>query len=136
MQQQARRWLLLLSFLLVASILAACGDRSPTLPVANVQVAEQSTTSNTTVSVTAQEFSYTLDRTDATAGTITFMIQNSGTMAHDFALQVNGAEQKTPLLEPGQSATLAVTLAAGTYTYRCTVLGHDLLGMQGSFTVN
>lgn len=129
MQQRARRRLLLLSFLLVGSILAACSSRSPA-----PQVAEQASLS-ATVSVTAQEFSYTLDRTEATAGTITFVVQNSGTMAHDFAIEVNGVEQQTPLLEPGQSAMLAVSLTVGTYTYRCTVMGHELLGMKGTFMV-
>ncbi|MCE7988579.1 MAG: hypothetical protein DYG89_46075 [Caldilinea sp. CFX5] len=136
MQQPARPRLLLLIFLLIGTLLAACGSRAPTPQAASAQVAAQPTTSNTTVSVTAKEFSYLLDRTDATAGAITFVVQNSGAMPHDFALQVNGVEQKTPLLEPGQSATLTATLAPGTYSYRCTVLGHDLLGMKGSFTVN
>lgn len=140
MQQQARSWLLRLTFYLIvgvlSSVLAACGSRAPAPQVASAQTTEQPTTSNATVNVMAEEFSYILDRTDATAGAITFVVQNSGTMPHDFALGVNGVEQKTPLLNPGQSATLVVTLTPGAYAYRCTVLGHEILGMKGSFTVN
>ena len=36
----------------------------------------------------------------------------------------------------GQSKDLTVTLAAGSYTYICTLNGHDQLGMKGTLTVN
>jgi uncharacterized cupredoxin-like copper-binding protein len=56
-------------------------------------------------------------------------------MQHDFAIQANGIEQKSAMLNSGQSTTLSVTLEPGTYTYRCTVPGHEILGMKGTFTV-
>jgi uncharacterized cupredoxin-like copper-binding protein len=81
------------------------------------------------------DFSYALDATEANAGTVNFVINNTGTMAHDFAIQVNGNEEKSTMLNPGQSTTLSVTLAPGTYTFRCSVPGHDILGMKGTFIV-
>jgi len=114
-------------------MLSACGsDESQD----DTQVAVEPSTGSTTVNVTATDFSYTLDKSEASAGTINFTITNAGAMQHDFAIQVNGVEQKSTLLEPEQSTTLSVKLTPGTYSYRCTVAGHDLLGMKGTFVVN
>ncbi len=82
------------------------------------------------------DFSYALDKPEASAGTINFVIENIGAMQHDFAIQANGVEEKSVLLNPGQSTTLSVTLPPGVFTYRCTAPGHDVLGMKGTFTVN
>lgn len=131
MLQRTTHRLMRLSLLLFSVVLVACNGGS-TQPAG----AALPTTDSATVNVTAKDFSYTLDQTAIRAGTITFTVQNAGTMAHDFVLEVNGVEQKTPLLDPGQSATLKVTLSPGTYNYRCTVPGHDILGMKGTLTVN
>ena len=121
--------------LLVSITLAACGGASPAARPVAAPVAMESSAGSTSVRVIAMDFSYALDQPAASAGTINFVIENTGSMQHDFAIQANGVEQKSILLNPGQSTTLSVTLAAGTYTYRCTVPGHDVLGMKGIFTV-
>jgi uncharacterized cupredoxin-like copper-binding protein len=87
------------------------------------------------VNVVAKEFAFTLDASQANAGTITFIVRNEGTMPHDFAIQGNGVDQKTQMIMPGQSASLTVDLQPGSYTYICTVPGHVILGMKGEFTV-
>ena len=69
------------------------------------------------------------------AGTITFVVQNTGQAPHNFAIKGNGVEERLPVLEPGQSATLTVDLSPGTYEYECTVPGHAMAGMQGTLTV-
>ena len=43
---------------------------------------------------------------------------------------------KTPLINPGSTAKLTVTLAAGTYTLYCTVPGHSAAGMVAKLTVS
>jgi len=48
---------------------------------------------------------------------------------HDF--KING--KKTPLISPGKSATLSVTLKKGSFKYTCTVPGHAAAGMKGTF---
>jgi uncharacterized cupredoxin-like copper-binding protein len=80
-------------------------------------------------------FLVSLDASQAEAGTITFVVQNNSSMPHDFALEGNGVEQKTPMINSGESATLTVDLEPGTYTYVCTIPGHEQLGMSGTFTV-
>lgn len=127
-------WFVIAGLLLVSIALAACGGASPAARPEAAPVAMEPSAGSTTVIV--MDFSYALDKPEASAGTINFVIENTGAMQHDFAVQANGVEQKSVLLNPGQSTTLRVTLAPGPYTYRCTVPGHEVLGMKGTFTVN
>jgi len=83
------------------------------------------------VKVTAVEFKFTLSPATVKPGTVTFTVVNKGKLAHDFKI----AGKKTPLIQPGKSATLTVTLKAGKYPYLCTVPGHAAAGMKGTFVV-
>ena len=71
------------------------------------------------------------------AGRVTFVVENAGKIQHDLALQGAGvsASTKTPLISPGQTAKLTVTLAVGTYTLYCTVPGHRAAGMVATLVV-
>jgi len=84
----------------------------------------------TAVGVTATEFHFKLTKTSVPHGTVTFTIVNKGKLAHDF--KIDG--KKTPLINPGKSAKLTVTLKAGKYPYLCTVPGHAAAGMKGTLT--
>jgi uncharacterized cupredoxin-like copper-binding protein len=87
--------------------------------------------SATAVAVTASEFKFTLSTTSLPHGETVFTVVNRGTIAHNF--WING--KATPLISPGQSKTLRVTLSRGRFTYLCTVPGHAAAGMKGSLTV-
>jgi uncharacterized cupredoxin-like copper-binding protein len=86
-----------------------------------------------TVSVTAKEFKFVLSSKSAKRGVVVFKVKNVGALRHDF--QISG--RKTKMLSHGQSNTLRVTfLRKGSYPYKCTVAGHDKLGMKGVFVVS
>jgi uncharacterized cupredoxin-like copper-binding protein len=129
--------------LLAASLLlAACGGgagRQDTVAVSTPQPsganAGDATADGATINVTLKEMTVALDKTQAAAGAITFVVQNTGHAPHDFAIKGNGVDQKTPRLEPGQIATLTVDLSSGTYEYECAVPGHAMAGMRGTLTV-
>lgn len=86
---------------------------------------------STAVSVTATEFRFTLSRVTVPQGKVVFTLVNKGKVSHDF--WING--KVTPLVSPGKSATLTVTLSAGKLLYVCTVPGHSAAGMKGTLTV-
>jgi len=83
------------------------------------------------VTVTASEFKFKLSTKTVPHGAVTFTVVNKGALPHDFKI----AGKKTPLIKPGKSARLAVTLKAGKLTYICTVAGHAAAGMKGTLTV-
>ena len=105
---------------------------------ASAQAPAQQAGPATTVQVRESEFKIaTASATVAAAGKVTFVVKNAGKIPHDLALQGAGvsASTKTPLISPGQSAKLTVTLAAGTYTLYCTVPGHRAAGMVAKLVV-
>jgi uncharacterized cupredoxin-like copper-binding protein len=83
------------------------------------------------VTVTAGDIWFKLSTKSVAHGTVTFNVKNSGKLQHDFKI----AGKKTKLLSGGQSATLTVNLAKGSYPYECTVPGHAAAGMKGTLKV-
>jgi uncharacterized cupredoxin-like copper-binding protein len=83
------------------------------------------------VGVTGKEFRFTLTTKTVRHGKVTFKFTNKGRLKHDFKI----AGKKTPIIRPGKSASLTVTLKRGTYTYICTVAGHATAGMKGKLKV-
>jgi uncharacterized cupredoxin-like copper-binding protein len=101
-----------------------------------------------TVTVTAgkpAEFGFKLSTKTVPHGAVTFTVTNGGAIPHTFKLCTTptktaantcAAGKVTPMLSPGQKATLKVTIAkAGTYEYLCTVPGHAAGGMKGLLKV-
>jgi uncharacterized cupredoxin-like copper-binding protein len=86
-----------------------------------------------TIHVNGGEFFLKLStRTLAKPGKVTFVFKNVGHVLHDFSI----TGKKTPLIQPGKTATLAVTFTKkGKFPYLCTVPGHAQAGMKGVFTV-
>jgi nitrite reductase (NO-forming) len=120
--RMTRTMLAAVAFVVFASLLAAPFARPATA------VKRKKTT---TVTVVAKEFSFKLSRKSAPSGVVTFKVTNKGKLMHDFKI----AGKKTPLIKPGKSATLKVTLKKHKYRYVCTVPGHAAAGMKGTFTV-
>jgi uncharacterized cupredoxin-like copper-binding protein len=87
-----------------------------------------------TVNVSAGEFFFKLSKSAVKVGTtVVFKVKNVGQVAHDFKLT---GYKKTPLLEPGQSASFKVTFRKkGRIQYLCTVPRHAEQGMAGAFVV-
>ncbi len=94
-------------------------------------------TAGHTIPVSETEFKITVPAQKVAPGKVTFAVRNVGKIQHDLVVSgpgVTGAA-KTPLINPGQTATLAVTLAAGSYTLYCSVPGHRAAGMVAKLTV-
>jgi uncharacterized cupredoxin-like copper-binding protein len=89
------------------------------------------------ISVSETEFKVALPAQKVAPGKVTFTVRNAGKIQHDLVVSgpgVTGAA-KTPLLNPGQTAKLTVTLTGGSYTLYCSVPGHRAAGMAAKLTV-
>jgi plastocyanin len=84
------------------------------------------------IGVRGKEFKFSLTKTTARHGSITFRFTNTGKIGHDF--KING--KKTPIIKPRKSASITVNLKKGSYKYLCTVPGHASSGMKGTFKVS
>jgi plastocyanin len=84
------------------------------------------------VSAKLSEWTIQLSEETVPAGQVTFTVKNGGTIPHALEVEGNGAEQETPLIQPGASAALTLTLKPGTYEVYCPVGqdSHKKLGMD------
>jgi uncharacterized cupredoxin-like copper-binding protein len=104
---------------------------SPTTAAAVTTPAATTPAGTTAVTVTMTEFKFAMDNSALQAGSYTLHAVNAGQYPH--ALELSGpgvSDQKTAVVQPGQSADLAVTLQAGSYDIWCPVDGHRAKGME------
>jgi plastocyanin len=88
-----------------------------------------------TVEVSLVDFTIEMPDT-VEAGTITFMVTNMGQAPHNLVIEGQGISRSLESnLAGGQSGSMVVELAPGTYTVYCPVGGHRNAGMQRTLTV-
>jgi len=89
-----------------------------------------------TMTVVERDFSIELAQTSFMPGTHTFRVQNRGRSPHDLRIKGPGvADGKSPVINPGGTGELTVTLQPGTYQVWCSVDGHRSRGMDTTITV-
>jgi uncharacterized cupredoxin-like copper-binding protein len=94
------------------------------------------TSAPTSVQASETEFKIALPKSTLAAGSYAFDVKNDGKIDHDFVVKGNGVDEKTPIIHPGDSATLNVDLKPGTYDVYCSVPGHKQAGMDVKLTVS
>src|ERR1044071_5570680 len=89
------------------------------------------------IPVRLSEWKLRLSRDTVAAGTVTFQVSNSGSVTHGFHVKGDGVDKATQPIPPGQSASLTVTLKAGTYEVYCPMSeqSHKQAGMVAKLTV-
>jgi len=72
------------------------------------------------------------------AGKVTFFLVNDGPSAHDMVIADSSGKSvaRSTLVQPSNTETFAVTLAAGSYVFYCDLPGHRAAGMEGTLTVS
>jgi heme/copper-type cytochrome/quinol oxidase subunit 2 len=71
----------------------------------------------------------------ARAGKVTLALANSSPIPHNIAIKGNGVDVKGPVVTSGGRSTVTAVLKPGTYTFYCSVPGHEEAGMHGTLTV-
>ena len=71
----------------------------------------------------------------ASAGTVTIKMSNPASLSHDVSIKGNGVSKQGDIVGNGGTSTVTADLKAGTYTFYCSVPGHEAAGMKGTLTV-
>ncbi len=71
----------------------------------------------------------------AKAGKVTLRMKNMSSVMHDIAITGSGVSQVGPVVSGGGVSTVSASLKPGTYTFYCSVDGHEAAGMKGTLTV-
>jgi len=71
----------------------------------------------------------------AAAGTVIISMANPSSLPHNVAIKGNGVDAKGEIVSSGGTSTVSADLAPGTYTFYCSVPGHEQGGMTGTLTV-
>jgi plastocyanin len=89
------------------------------------------------VPVRLSEWKVDLGRDTVSAGSVTFKVQNNGSMSHAFHVQGQGLDKETLPIAAGQTASLTVRLKPGTYDVYCPMsdLSHKGAGMLKKIVV-
>jgi len=92
--------------------------------------------STNVVEVKASEYAFDPATIKVPARSVSFRVSNGGTEEHEFEIfQGETVVDEIEGLVPGLERTLTVDLAAGEYTYKGPINGHDQKGMIGTLTV-
>jgi uncharacterized cupredoxin-like copper-binding protein len=123
----------------VAHVAAVPGQDTGALAtaVANVSqkpVSEQNGTLEIDADPTGQ-LKFLASSGSATAGKVTLRMKNMSSVPHDIAVKGGGLNQVGPVVSGGGLSSLVVNLKPGTYTFYCSVDGHEAAGMKGTLTV-
>ena len=138
--------IVVLIFVVAALGLAACGDDNSGSDSATDTATTETTTTGEagggggeTVQVAADPsgaLEYEQKSLSASAGSNTFDFTNESSTPHDFVVEDEGGEElgKTDVIDGGEDS-VEIELAAGEYTFFCSVPGHRQAGMEGPLTV-
>ena len=130
--------LLLAVLTAVTMAVAACGGSSPSSNSGSGGSGSGSS-SSAAKAMTFNETEFKIDPASPSlkAGNYTFTVTNKGQFPHNLQITTPDGSvlAATDTIQAGGSATLQVTLKAGTYPMKCTIDGHAARGMVGNLTV-
>jgi plastocyanin len=81
------------------------------------------------------QLKFTASSASATAGNVTINMLNKSSVPHDIAVRGAGVAKVGSIVQNGGTSSISVSLKPGTYTFYCSVDGHEAAGMKGTLTV-
>lgn len=114
--------------LAAALVLAACGNGN-----GDGGTADDGGAGGDSLTIVATEYEFDPSDVSIPADTaVEITVDNQGIIEHDWTVDELDVEIYA---DAGDTATVTVTAAAGTYDVYCSIPGHRELGMEGSLTV-
>ena len=100
-------------------------------------MAGQSSTRKTTVQVTEREYRISLSTKSLPSGVVRLVVHNAGHVAHKLSISGPGmsAVKTTPMIAPGATRALTVSLGGGSFKLWCPLGSHASLGMKTTLTL-
>jgi hypothetical protein len=99
-------------------------------------LAGHSAVHKTTVRVTEREYRISLSTKILPTGTVRLVVHNAGKIAHRLSISGPGLSAKTtPMIAPGATRGLTVTLGGGSFTLWCPLGNHASRGMKTTLTL-
>jgi plastocyanin len=71
----------------------------------------------------------------AKPGKVTLRMENMSSVPHDIAVKGAGTNQIGKVVSNGGVSTVTTSLTPGSYTFYCSVDGHEAAGMKGTLTI-
>ena len=136
-----RSWSLVLTSVFVAILVAAaagCGGGSSSSSESTTPTTGAGEASGTTLTLAADptgKLAFDKSELTAPAGKVTIVMTNDSSVDHDIAIEGNGVEETGAVVNDGQTSTVSADLQPGTYTFYCSVDGHQEAGMEGTLVV-
>lgn len=87
------------------------------------------------VRIELEDFELVPSDITVSSGEITFTLVNSGRYTHDYRIEGEGVDEKSPRIAAGRDYEWVITLAPGEYTISCPISNHADRGMVGTLTV-
>jgi plastocyanin len=81
------------------------------------------------------KLAYDVTELAADAGAVTITMTNPSPLPHNIAIKGNGVDAKGPIVLKDGTSTVTADLKPGTYTFYCSVPGHEAAGMKGTLVV-
>jgi plastocyanin len=123
----------------VAAVAARPGQDTGALATAVQTVAQKPVSEkNGTLAIDADptgQLKFLASSATATAGKVTIHMKNASSVPHDIGVRGAGVSQVGPVVSNGGTSTVTATLKPGSYTFFCSVDGHEAAGMKGTLTV-
>jgi plastocyanin len=133
------RWIASVIVLLALALVAGgCGGGDEEAEPEQPPATETAPGEETTLQLAADPgggLKFDKETLEAPAGTITIELANDSSLPHNVAIEGGGVDEESETVT-GESTSLTVELQPGTYTFYCSVPGHQEGGMEGTFTVS
>jgi plastocyanin len=123
----------------VAHVAAVPGKDGGALATAVQTVAQKpATEKNGALQIDADptgQLKFLASSASAKPGKVTLRMDNKSSVPHDIAIKGAGVNQIGKVVSNGGVSTVTTSLKPGTYTFYCSVDGHEAAGMKGTLTV-